>query len=262
MTFQARARCPSFASVQSERFWKLEAVLFLAWGLAVSILMGILVMGAVRRFGPELGVSQERFLIFVVSTVSFQGGGLVLSYWFTSYHRLRWSEFIGLRGPRVTRALLLASSVVVLSLPVILAFNEMMRALITRLHSEPEMQPTMQILELSVSPVQRLCFGITAIILAPLVEEILFRGILYRFLQQRGFPTTALFGTALLFGMIHGSVMTLLPLAALAVILALLYDKTGNLLAPIFAHSVFNAVNFFSYLYREEITHWWKQAPS
>jgi len=259
MAFHPWVRCPSFASVQSERFWKLEAVLFLAWGLAVSIFAGMMVVGALRRYGPQLSMGDERFLIFVVSTVSFQGGGLLLSYWFVRQHDLSWRRFLGLQGPRLGKALLLALAVVVVSLPVIVTFNELMRVLITRLHSEPEMQPTMQILEISVSPVQRFCFGMTAIVLAPLVEEILFRGILYRFLQQRGFPTTALLGTALLFGLIHGSWMTLLPLAALAVIFALLYDKTGNLLAPIFAHSVFNAVNFFGYVYRDDINQWWKQ---
>ena len=35
-----------------------------------------------------------------------------------------------------------------------------------------------------------------------------------------------------------------IPLAILAVILALLYDRMDNLLASITAHALFNAVNF------------------
>ena len=44
---------------------------------------------------------------------------------------------------------------------------------------------------------------------------------------------------------------TLLPLSVLAVVLALLYDKTSNLLAPIIAHALFNAVNFFMFLHSQ-----------
>jgi len=36
----------------------------------------------------------------------------------------------------------------------------------------------------------------------------------------------------------------LLPLTFLAVVLTLLYEATDNLLAPIFAHGLFNFVNF------------------
>jgi membrane protease YdiL (CAAX protease family) len=38
--------------------------------------------------------------------------------------------------------------------------------------------------------------------------------------------------------------MNFLPLFVLALVLTVLYEKTNNLLAPIAAHSAFNAVNF------------------
>ena len=91
-------------------------------------------------------------------------------------------------------------------------------------------------------------FGLTAIVLAPLVEEILFRALLYPTIKELGYPRMALFGTALLFAAIHGSLMTMLPLFFLALAWTLLYEKTNTLLAPIVAHSVFNAVNFFMFL--------------
>jgi membrane protease YdiL (CAAX protease family) len=245
--------------VQVERFWKIESVLLLGWGLMMSVLCGAVGAHALRRFGPELSIGDERFYTFLVGAVSFQGVGLILIHFFLRDHQLTWPDFLGFTGPRLGRSISLAFAIVVVALPLIVIFNELMRILITRLHEAPDMQPTMQALEISVSLGQRICFGFTAIVLAPIVEEILFRGILYRTIQQRGFPKLALFGSALLFGIIHGSVMTLLPLTALAIVLALLYERTQNLMAPIFAHSVFNAVNFFGYIYREDLTQWWKQ---
>jgi membrane protease YdiL (CAAX protease family) len=231
----------------------------LAAGLLISLSLGMFVTLLFRQLGPELPVDRERFFDFLISSASFQGAGLLMIHFFLKQHEMTWREFLGLRGPRLSRAVLMGLGVVAVALPLIMGFNEVMRSLITRLHSEPETQPTMQILEISVSLGQRILFGFTAIVVAPVVEETLFRGIIYRAIQQRGYPGIALFGSSLLFGIIHGSMMTLLPLTALAIILALLYDRAGNLMAPIVAHSFFNTVNFFGYLYRQEIEHWWKQ---
>jgi len=54
----------------------------------------------------------------------------------------------------------------------------------------------------------------------------------------------ALWGTAGLFALIHFNLLTFLPLMALALVLTYLYERTNNLLAPIAAHSFFNALNF------------------
>jgi uncharacterized protein len=245
--------------VLSEKQWKLEAVLLLVIGLMMSLSIGVLITLAVRQLGPEFSVSQERFMMFVISSVSFQGAGLILTHFFLKQHEVTWTEFLGLRGPNLRRAMILGFGVVIVALPLILGLNEFFRQVITRFHGTPDTQPTMQVLELSVSLGQRIVFGITAMLLAPMVEEVLFRGILYRAIKQYGYPRLALFGTALLFGAIHLNWMTFFPLASLAVILALLYDRTNNLMAPIFAHSLFNAVNFFSFIYREELERWFKQ---
>jgi membrane protease YdiL (CAAX protease family) len=47
-----------------------------------------------------------------------------------------------------------------------------------------------------------------------------------------------------LFALIHGNLTIIIPLVALAVALALLYEWTDNLLASIIVHAVFNAANF------------------
>jgi hypothetical protein len=40
------------------------------------------------------------------------------------------------------------------------------------------------------------------------------------------------------------NLVTFLPLAVLALVLTALYERTNNLLAPIMAHALFNALNF------------------
>ena len=90
----------------------------------------------------------------------------------------------------------------------------------------------------------RFALAVVAIVLAPISEEIIFRGILYPTVKRLGYPRLALWGVALLFAAIHASLPIFLPLFLLAVALTLLYEKTGNLLAPIAAHALFNALNF------------------
>jgi membrane protease YdiL (CAAX protease family) len=74
----------------------------------------------------------------------------------------------------------------------------------------------------------------------------LFRGVLYPAVKRITNPQVALWGTALLFGAIHANLATFLPLTFLAVILVCLYEYTGNLLACITTHSLFNAANFLA----------------
>jgi membrane protease YdiL (CAAX protease family) len=50
-------------------------------------------------------------------------------------------------------------------------------------------------------------------------------------------------GVSFLFALIHLNAPIFLPLFALALALTWLYEKTEGLLAPVLAHSLFNAAN-------------------
>lgn len=82
-----------------------------------------------------------------------------------------------------------------------------------------------------------------AILFAPVVEELLFRGLIFRSLQayyKSVWPAAIVSG--LLFGLIHiGSPQTVVPLAFFGILLAVAYAKTGSLTFPILIHAVFNA---------------------
>jgi membrane protease YdiL (CAAX protease family) len=62
-----------------------------------------------------------------------------------------------------------------------------------------------------------------------------------------------LWGTSLVFALTHANVATFLPLTFLAMVLVFLYERTGNLLAPIAAHSLFNAANYFALIYQDDL---------
>jgi membrane protease YdiL (CAAX protease family) len=82
-----------------------------------------------------------------------------------------------------------------------------------------------------------------AVVLAPVAEEFIFRGMLFPFVKQLGWPRLAWLGVNALFALIHFDLAIFVPLFVFALALTWLYEKTDNLLAPIVAHSLFNAAN-------------------
>ncbi len=84
-----------------------------------------------------------------------------------------------------------------------------------------------------------------AVFAAPLTEELIFRGCLYGIVRQLGGRYVAMAVSALVFALIHGHVPSIPGLVILAVALALLYEQTGSLWAPISMHAAFNAISIF-----------------
>ena len=78
---------------------------------------------------------------------------------------------------------------------------------------------------------------------APLLEELLFRGVLFGGLTRIMPVWGAMLLSGFLFAFIHVNAATLIPLWFLGVAFAWLYVRTGTLLAPMAVHLIFNAVN-------------------
>lgn len=78
-------------------------------------------------------------------------------------------------------------------------------------------------------------------IIAPIGEEVLFRGLLFNWLRRRwNFWVSAIFSSAL-FGFVHLDPVIIIFAGTVGVGLAWLYEKSHNLLVPIIAHVVTNS---------------------
>ena len=105
-------------------------------------------------------------------------------------------------------------------------------------------QNAVTILRLADSWFDRIALAAVTIVLAPIAEEGLFRGILFPFIRRLGWPQLSLWTTSFLFALIHSNIPSFLPLFIFAVVLAKLYERTGNLLACIVCHATFNCFNY------------------
>lgn len=83
----------------------------------------------------------------------------------------------------------------------------------------------------------------SAAVLAPLAEEFLFRGYFYPVLKRLVGPFPSAFFVSVLFGVVHGNLLSLPSLVLLAFALTLAYEWSGSLLLPVFMHSVFNSIS-------------------
>ena len=92
-----------------------------------------------------------------------------------------------------------------------------------------------------------ICFS--AAIAAPIVEELIFRGYLYPIMKKYTGAWFALISSSLLFGIIHVSLVPLIPLALFGAILVLLYEYTEAIWTPIIAHCIFNTATLVNILY-------------
>jgi membrane protease YdiL (CAAX protease family) len=89
--------------------------------------------------------------------------------------------------------------------------------------------------------------GVFICVLAPVTEEIFFRGLLYRALRNRLPVFTAAVIGGLIFGAVHGlsyPINTLPPRVVFGIIACLLYERTGSLLPGIALHILIDAGGF------------------
>lgn len=227
--------------------WSLERFLQRLIGLLILFYPGFFLAFYVAR---HAGVSGPSVLQMLVGVLSFQGTALVWVGLFLRQQKLSWREVFGL-NQYWPRAVLFGVLTACLFMPVGWTLQlgsskavEWAGKQAPRLGLKPEQQQAVQTLQLAATWQNRLALGLVTILLVPFAEEVLFRGILYPWIKQVGFPRLALWANAVVFAAMHMNLITFLPLTVLALVLTTLYERTQNLLAPITAHALFNGMNF------------------
>lgn len=91
------------------------------------------------------------------------------------------------------------------------------------------------------------------VVCAPILEEILFRGIILKAFLNRGFsPKKSIIFSALIFGAIHGYPWQFVGAFFLGLVLGLIYYKTKSLIIPMFLHAFNNLVAALLLIFNKE----------
>lgn len=231
--FSRLARSP-FERVPTSPYTLVDAVFTL-------VLAGFFLLNIVSHPGTPIVVTRDllvmtsllwmTFIIIICSVLIVRGRNPIRLF------GLHWKEWKpGLRAAGLT---LLAA------LPVVI-FLHQLAVLIIGPDARP--QEILEFLYTHPELADRLTVATMAVVVAPLSEELVFRGYLYGVTKKFGGPWCAIGVSSLLFAAVHMNSAAFLALAGLGVALCLLYERTGSLWAPVLVHVGFNATMLASSL--------------
>ena len=92
------------------------------------------------------------------------------------------------------------------------------------------------------------------VIIAPIVEEVIFRGIIMSGFSRNYHPAFAIFFSALLFALFHLNPWQFAATFALGLILGYIRIRTGSVIACIAGHVIHNGLVFLSVYYYNDLT--------
>ena len=116
-----------------------------------------------------------------------------------------------------------------------------------------QMQPHEELESIALHPQLsvRMLIIITAVVIVPVCEEMLFRGLFQTmFCSFTGRPWLSILMSSGLFTMVHGNAGHWPALFVLAICMGYSYEKSGSLFRPIFIHSLFNTTAIISALFQ------------
>lgn len=220
------------------RHWKaLDGWVALGLVAVLSWLMGPLSLdpakAAAFQASPEILVSQ---IIFQAGFVGLLGAYLTMA------RGLRPVQVFGLNRQPLWAVPCWALLWIIPGTVLIGVINALTLPQLLEWLGQSEASPQMMIQALQKTPdglVKGLTY-LTVAVGAPLMEELVFRGFLYGVAKRFTHWSYAALGSSLFFAVVHGNVMSFLPLTLLGLLFTAAYEQTKNLLVPAVMHACFN----------------------
>lgn len=225
------------------RPWQLEPMVRFLALLPLTLAIAGLVLEVTAR-AAGLPPTQRPAWLMAAGTGLVHLGALALVVRLLQDHAMSWREAFGLLGNGWTRACLQAAAWTIPAMIAAWGLHELASLTLQKLGHAHEAQAAVEALRASSRPWEQLLLGAFAVATAPLTEEILFRGILWTLLRQRGWGISAALVSSAAFAAIHLNLAAFLPLWALGLFWTWLYHRSGDLSLPILSHAMFNAANF------------------
>ena len=212
-------------------------------GLALvgwSVLAQFLVLIPFVLAGLEIDetVSVADLAVLLVAQLVTVGG--VIAY-LAIRGRLSWDVF---GAPNWSRDLLLGLGVGAVGFGIVT-----LTSIVLNMLFGPLSPPEQALLETSTAGgMSTVLSAVITVVMAPIIEETVFRGVLFRSILDRAGFWTAAIVSGLVFVGVHPEILLSQPLLgislfALAVWLAGAYHRSGSLLVPVVGHAVFNGVS-------------------
>lgn len=215
------------------------------WDFAYAVFI-IIAAGVAGQFGSQVligSVNWDEDVQLIVMGLGFQGGMLAGAGVAAATMKQR-QIAAGIVQPRPQFRplnLWLAGIITVLiALPILTGINIIWTTTLDYFGLDTTRQELVKIFADAETPWVIIGMTFLAVVLAPLVEELVFRAGMFRYLRTRTPDWIAFPLPAAIFAMLHGNLVAFGPLFALGIIFALAYERTGRIAVPIIAHGLFN----------------------
>lgn len=217
-----------------------------AGALVVSILLANILVGLVLRAAGDITdrtISTESPLLLVLGGLSVHGVGLITIVVLMARERISWSGGFGNQdmplGQKLANGLMFYLAV----MPFIFLTGLLLFYVFKQFNLEIEQQEVFNTLSNDMPPLVLGYMVLLAVVVAPVFEEITFRGLLLPLLTKVVGLLPAILISGLLFAVIHDNLYSIGPLFVLAVGLSVAYVHTQSILVPIIMHALFNGLN-------------------
>ncbi len=221
-------------------------VSFFSWvDLALASMVVLLIVsqilvstGSVSQ-APVDNVDTVTLLLSVLVWWALILGPILLSLWFRGF---KFGSVFGVDRMPVGRSLLLGIALLVSALPLVFAVDYI-ASILLKVNTTTDTQEVIQIFQHSSTVTQRIPIILLAVVVAPVTEELAFRGYLYGVMKRYIGAVPALVLSGILFALIHLNLPSFFPLLVLASVFALAYELSGSLLVPMTMHALFNSLS-------------------
>src|SRR5580658_5073044 len=214
----------------SKKPWRTEVVLMFIAAQALCFCLGILLIEILQKMKVTGFQSDEDFGNPLVATLSLQGVTWILIPIFLRLHGVSFRDVFGLKKGWLI-SLILALAAIVVALPIAEGLVSVSSFILAKLGIPLQEEEAVVLVMGAKAFWMKAYLDLFTVVMAPVAEEFIFRGVFYTFIKQMGYPKLALYGVSAAFALIHGDAALALSLFALALVLTWLYEKTDNLLA-------------------------------
>ena len=96
-----------------------------------------------------------------------------------------------------------------------------------------------------ISPLNKVFAAIALVVVGPILEEVIYRGLIYGKLRKNHSLITSILTVSILFGFLHGQWNVGVDVFALSVVACLMRETTGTIYAGIILHILKNTIAFY-----------------
>ena len=219
----------------------LKALLIAAAPIAALTVLGTIAGGSSASQTPDSGYA----LAAIISTVIVDGWVLFWAWFYSlrKYH-LPWASF-GFRGYEQRSSWGVAAALILGGLLATTILSDLSDYVYRRVVGPVPQENVVTIFPHTSAGL--LLFVVLAVLVAPVIEETIFRGFVFQGLARSWGPLLGALSSALIFALWHQQLSVLVPIFCLGALLAAGFYWTRSIYTNITFHAIFNAVGILAW---------------